>query len=1049
MGKIKQLMTRKNLRKIKRLIAQGQWKILMQGIKRKLAAKPVKPLCAYSYHQIQTEYLRRSNAIESSMKGIDVDIIVPVYNGKKYLVKLLQGIEKTDIAYRLLLIDDASPEEETKAFLKSYAESHANVELIRNARNMGFVGSVNRGLAMARNHVVLLNTDIELPEKWLERLIAPIVKDPTVASATPFTNSGTICSFPDFLKDNIIFNALPVDQIDRFFREIRSMYTTIPTGVGFCMAMNQRAIREVGLLDQKTFGKGYGEENDWCQRAIKKGFRNVMVENLYVFHNHGGTFAAEEKNKLMEVNQEKLLIKHPEYAASVAKYIEQDPMGPVRAYVFCRLTAALESQHYLIFHHELGGGADQYIQDYAEKRRNEGAVTALVQYRRQKECYQIEYQWKQNKVLLETKTLDEVLDFGIRMSVNQLIVNQLVSYPRVAEHLTKIRIFAEEQGIRLMAMLHDYYAICPSIYLLNTRSEFCHIPSMSECESCLQKNANCDNYDLPSMHDWRMAWGTFLQACQEIRVFSQDSANLIHKAYGGLDQIQILPEQHTALIPVEKEYKITPMLTIGLLGTLTELKGAGFIRSMLEIIEERNLKVKLVLCGSTANRIKHPNFEETGKYEPGMLPRLVLEKDIDLFFISSICPETFSYTTQEAIEMGMPVACLPLGAPVERILRYDKGLVLSEPSPEQNLKELIQFGESQMKQCRENELASRILFLIEEASYASRYRVEHLQEQLLKYGVCSECLEAAQCSRSEIAKYRYVVFYRCEWSNKIRKIADEAKKQGAVLWYAIDDLVFDFQKVKQLDFLSRLEYQGFEAQCQKVYDCMKLCSGVLVSTECLKQEVQKAFPDKQVLVQRNVASYEMVVASRKALQKKDSQQRDGNLYLGYFSGSNTHNQDFAQIEAVLLEILRNNPQVHLKIGGALEISDMFKEVQRQVETYPFMPWQKLPEVLAGIDINLMPLQRTVFHDCKSENKWLEASLVQVPTVASFNPELASVIQPWKTGVLCHSEEEWKEALLRLIQDASLRLEIGKMAYTEVMNHHTTQHLEEELRSIFV
>ncbi len=1044
MGKWKQLITLKNWKKIKRLIAQGEWNVLLHGVKRKLKAQPLKMQPAYSYHEIQTKRLRRSNAIESSMRGVTVDIIVPVYNGKSYLEKLFQGIEKTNISYRLLLIDDASPDTATVEFLKEYAKQHENVELIKNARNMGFVGSVNRGLAMARSHVVLLNTDIELPERWLERLIAPIIKDPTVASATPFTNSGTICSFPEFLKDNEIFNQLSVDQIDEYFKEIRSMYTTIPTGVGFCMAMNQKAIREVGLLDQKTFGKGYGEENDWCQRAIQKGFRNVMVENLYVYHNHGGTFTSEDKRQLMEINQEKLAQKHPRYANLVGEYIEQDPMGEVRAYVFCRLTASLESNRYLIFHHTLGGGADQYIQNYAEKQRNEGAVTALIQYQKQTDTYQIEYQWKQYKIFLSALTLEEVFHFAVKIHVNQVIVNQLVGYPRVAEHLQKIREFCEEESLHLMAMLHDYYAICPSIYLLNDQSEFCHVPGGTECETCFQKNANCDNYEFASIREWRGVWRNFLQACHEVRVFSQDSAKLIEKAYGGLDQIRILPEQHTALIPLEKQYKSTSVLTIGLLGTLTELKGARFIEKMLNIVEERKLPVRFVLCGSSPNRIKHNGYYETGAYHPGMLPRLTLENDIDLFFISSICPETFSYTTQEAIEMRVPVACLPLGAPVERILRYEKGMVLSEPSPEQNLKELIQFGQRWKKENRQQ--ISRVLFLIEEPSYATRYRVEHLQEQLLKYGIPSDCYEVSEYRKKE--GYTCVMIYRCEMSGKMKKLITEFKNKKIPVWYGIDDLVFDFHKIEKLDFLKQKEYQDFSERCQKIYDCMNACQGVFVSTHTLKREVEQTFPDKQVIVQRNAASYEMIVLSQMALQKKEKNKMGQELWLGYFSGSNTHNEDFAVIEEVILEILKQNPYVHLKIVGALTLSEAFKPVWNQIDQCTFRPWQELPELLSQIDINLMPLQKSIFHACKSENKWLEASLVKVPTVASFNEELASVIESGETGILCDTVAEWNQALMQLLQEESFRKEIGEKAYMNVMQYHTTRQLEEEVKSIF-
>ena len=105
---------------------------------------------------------------------------------------------------------------------------------------------------------------------------------------------------------------MPLWEIDDEFRMIRPQYPAMPTGVGFCMGMNLKAIREVGLLDEENFGKGYGEENDWCQRAIAAGYENVDVDNLFVYHKHGGSFPSEEKQRLLKEHSDALLRKHPD-----------------------------------------------------------------------------------------------------------------------------------------------------------------------------------------------------------------------------------------------------------------------------------------------------------------------------------------------------------------------------------------------------------------------------------------------------------------------------------------------------------------------------------------------------------------------------------------------------------------------------------------------------------------------------------------------------------------------------------------------------------------
>jgi glycosyltransferase involved in cell wall biosynthesis len=67
------------------------------------------------------------------------------------------------------------------------------------------------------------------------------------------------------------------------------------------------------------------------------------------------------------------------------------------------------------------------------------------------------------------------------------------------------------------------------------------------------------------------------------------------------------------------------------------------------------------------------------------------ENCIDLIFIPSIWPETFSYTTEEAIMMDVPVAVFNIGAPAERVKKYNKGLVLENTDPEYILREITQF----------------------------------------------------------------------------------------------------------------------------------------------------------------------------------------------------------------------------------------------------------------------------------------------------------------------------------------------------------------------
>jgi len=189
-----------------------------------------------------------------------VSVVVPVYGGKRFLYSFFRSLfEGTDARHPLILVDDGNPDRSVSAYLAALEGSRDNVVVIRNATNQGYLKSVSLGVEMAtrRNpdgHVVLLNTDVEVPVGWLERLIAPIEHNNRVASVTPFTNSGTICGFPMMPDDNEPFLDASVDEIDHIFSKLRDVSSIeIPTGVGFCLALNRQVIQDIGFFDQGAF----------------------------------------------------------------------------------------------------------------------------------------------------------------------------------------------------------------------------------------------------------------------------------------------------------------------------------------------------------------------------------------------------------------------------------------------------------------------------------------------------------------------------------------------------------------------------------------------------------------------------------------------------------------------------------------------------------------------------------------------------------------------------------------------------------------------------
>ena len=257
-------------------------------------------------------------------------IIFPVFNALAHLESCLDSITRTvPHDTQVLLIDDASTDPGVRPMLQSWVnEAKPFRRLLVHEENQGFVATANHGLRLAQTDVVLLNSDTEVTTAWLERLAVCLDADNLIATATPWSNNGEIVSIPAFCAHN----PAP-ENADAIAQAIKScsspIYPELPTAVGFCMAISLRAIKRIGLFDQETFGRGYGEENDFCQRAEQAGFRNVLCDDAYVVH-HGGASFGPLGLKPDEKSMQRLLARHPDYQHKVTEFIHKDPLAPRR-----------------------------------------------------------------------------------------------------------------------------------------------------------------------------------------------------------------------------------------------------------------------------------------------------------------------------------------------------------------------------------------------------------------------------------------------------------------------------------------------------------------------------------------------------------------------------------------------------------------------------------------------------------------------------------------------------------------------------------------------
>ena len=633
------------------------------------------------------------------------DIIIPVYNGYEFLTPLFDSIERnTTSTYRLIVINDCSPDERVKPLLQERLRKHPDAIFIDHEVNLGFVKSVNEGRAHTRDHFLILNTDTEVPKYWMERLMHPIINGDRIATTTPFTNSGQIASFPNFIADNDIFEGMSVDALDSVFREVNPepFYAEVPTGVGFCMGVNYDLTRKIGFFVEEEFGKGYGEENDWCQRAIEHGYSNLIVPNLFVYHKHGGSFSAEEKQKLMKENAIKLLHKHPNYDKDVEAYVRRDPHRTLRSLLVIVAASRNEEGIHLLIDQALGGGANHYTDTLLKHYLAEEKKVLRLIYDYYDNTFLLHFDYKTYHFSYVIKTFEQVKIFISKLELREVFLNNLVSFREPIQTLRWIERLVETGRTELTIPIHDYYSICQNYTLLDPQGVFCEIPdSFQECRHCLKHNHLEWKTFVSSTEDiqnWREEWGKLLKLSGTIICFSNSSKELLLRAYKELDseKIVITPHQVDPLPPVEPSAKgEKKYTTLGILGAINQAKGAEIIKALTERIDKEKLPIKVVLIGEISINISSNSFLVTGRYRREELPELVHKHHIDIFLIPSVCPETFSYTTQEIMMMEMPLMVFDIGAPPERVRSYSKGIVLEKEYLEHILRYLENYHDSQ------------------------------------------------------------------------------------------------------------------------------------------------------------------------------------------------------------------------------------------------------------------------------------------------------------------------------------------------------------------
>jgi len=209
------------------------------------------------------------------------------------LVRDLKKVVENWPLVKILVVDDKY-NDSSSIKLKKLCEDNINIRIIENEENLGYLKAVNNAFKYVdTKYVILLNSDVRIPDNWLPRMVKPFLDDSVALATCLATQSGGNLTLNNFTETN--------------WREVDSLISGLEssnldeacTAIGYCMALRVNALDGENIYDE-AFSPAYGEDSDLHYRVKSKDWRSVVISNLLVHHIGGASYGESEDSKLIK-----------------------------------------------------------------------------------------------------------------------------------------------------------------------------------------------------------------------------------------------------------------------------------------------------------------------------------------------------------------------------------------------------------------------------------------------------------------------------------------------------------------------------------------------------------------------------------------------------------------------------------------------------------------------------------------------------------------------------------------------------------------------------
>ncbi|MDP2902433.1 MAG: glycosyltransferase, partial [Methylovulum sp.] len=490
-------------------------------------------------------------------------------------------------------------------------------------------------------------------------------------TVTPLSNNATICSYPQFLHDNPYPLELNYAEMDGIAARVNAhIEVEAPTGVGFCMYIKRPCLEAVGLFDDKAFGKGYGEENDFCQKAIQKGWRNIIAADVFVRHLGAASFQGE-KAKRVQIALKTIDKRYPRYRNEIDEFIARDPLREARCHLdSARLQRMRREKNVLIVCHNRGGGSERRMQEDISGLTRQGYGVFTLRPMAKKPTHAMlghpaikSFPNINPFVLAELTALTTALE---ALNITDVYTHSLVDFePEAPDYIGAI---IKSLGSKWSINLHDYKVICPRINLADENGLYCGEPVEAKCNQCLSDRGS--DFGVLDIHKWRAIHQRALMTADRVLVPDQDVADRLS---GYFSEVNFEISPHEAIDATKIQWqkpRLQPeeKLKVLIIGAIGKLKGFHAIISCAKQARQNNLPIEFIVMGYTMNDklMEDAGVLVTGKYQEHEALEKLTSLAPHVAWLPSLWPETYSYTFSLALKANLPVFAFDIGAIARR-----------------------------------------------------------------------------------------------------------------------------------------------------------------------------------------------------------------------------------------------------------------------------------------------------------------------------------------------------------------------------------------------